>query len=174
MEASFYVRWLLKSTKKSATLFALFSTTCTSPPQPYDKKLCSRSALCIMEPARVPFFASFHLLKPIRDMARAQSGNVQIVAKRRRKWTSLAAQDMVAGNRTLRDRSPKRFRSGTILVRDSKTGSLEGLRLCRNTESRIPAPRNTVRSLFVFSTFGIWNRARFISPCRDGGELSGL
>jgi len=105
---SLYARWLLKSTKTSATLFTLFSTTCTSPPQPYDQKLCSRFARCLMEPARVSFFASFHLLKPIRDMARAQSRSVQIEQKWRRKQTSLAVQDVVIGNRTLRDRSPKR------------------------------------------------------------------
>ena len=43
----FYVRWLSKSTKKSATLFTLFSTTCTPPPQPYDKELCNRFARCV-------------------------------------------------------------------------------------------------------------------------------
>ena len=64
-----------------------------------------------MEPARVLFFASFHLLKPIRDMARAQSESVQIEPKWRRKQTSLAVQDVVIGNRTLRDRSPKRFKT---------------------------------------------------------------
>src|ERR1700682_3531296 len=46
-EVFFYVRWLSKSTKKSATLFTLFSMTCTPPPQPYDKQLCNHFARCV-------------------------------------------------------------------------------------------------------------------------------
>jgi hypothetical protein len=40
--------------QESGTLFALFSTTCTSPPQPYDKKLCSRFLPASMELALSP------------------------------------------------------------------------------------------------------------------------
>ena len=74
-----------------------------------------------MEPARAPFLASFHLLKPIRDMARAQSRSVQIEAKWRRNRTSLAGQDVVAGKRTLRDRSAKRFLLDTRLDKQVPT-----------------------------------------------------
>src|SRR5882724_1525819 len=122
------------STKKSTTLTHPFSTTCTRSPQPHDQKLCSRFARCLMEPARAPFLASFHLLKPIRDIARAQSRSVQIEAKWRRNRTSLAGQDVVAGKRTLRDRSAKRFLLDTRL---DKQGPSEPTR----TESSDSQPR---------------------------------
>src|SRR5436853_6660266 len=73
------------------------------PPQPYDQKLCSRFARCLMEPARVLFFASFLLLKPIRDLPRAQSENKQIEPKWRRKHPSSAAQHVVIAHPTLTD-----------------------------------------------------------------------
>jgi hypothetical protein len=60
--------------RKFAILFSLFSTTCTLPPQPYDKKRCNRFACCVMAPASRLIFASLRLLSPAYDPAGAQFG----------------------------------------------------------------------------------------------------
>ncbi len=107
-----------------------------TPPQPYDKKLCSGFLAARMELGAALIFLVVPSPESVHDTAARHPGMWKFKAKWRPKRTSLVVQDRIARNRALRDRSPK-----TV---SSLFSSLDHSRLSRRSAIYDPAVTRSV------------------------------